>query len=234
MGGGGTFMPILCIAGFLSAVWCAGRVSKFIGVSSVVLEILTGLLLAPGVLLENGLLDVAGGHNAEIFILIGHAGVAMMIFESGMHFDFHKAKEVGPWACVVAVLGTCLPLGVGMFLTRAFGSPIYPDGVAVGVSLAPTSVGIALQLLMEAKCLQKDFGQAIITAAFVDDILSLIAFNILFSITSGPHGPFCCCWQAVDWHRVHVSCWFTGALVLAARCKKDLGNRNQGWIPQPS
>jgi len=62
--------------------------------------------------------------------------------------------------------------------------------LAVGVSLAPTSVGIALKLLMEAKCLQKDFGQAIITAAFVDDILSLIAFNVLFAMSSGPIDPF--------------------------------------------
>jgi len=51
--------------------------------------------------------------------------------------------------------------------------------------LAPTSVGIALKLLLEAKQLQKNFGQCIITAAFVDDILSLILFNLLFSLTSG-------------------------------------------------
>jgi len=37
---------------------------------------------------------------------------------------------------------------------------------------------------MEAKVLQKDFGQLILTAAFVDDILSLVIFNILFAITS--------------------------------------------------
>jgi Kef-type K+ transport system membrane component KefB len=183
-------MPILCIVGFLCAVWSAGRLSRFVGVSSIVLEILTGLLFAPGVLLQNGLLDAAGGHQADMFVLVGHAGVAMMIFESGMHFDFQKAKEVGPWACVVAILGTGLPLVAGMLLAQAFGSPLYPDGLAVGVSLAPTSVGIALKLLMEAKCLQKDFGQAIITAAFVDDILSLIAFNVLFSMSSGPIDPF--------------------------------------------
>merc|ERR1711963_511797 len=90
----------------------------------------------------------------------------MMIFESGMHFDFEKAGKVGPKACIVAVLGTFLP-----------------DGLSVGTALAPTSVGIALRLLGEAKVLQEDFGQAIITAAFVDDILSLILFNVLFSLT---------------------------------------------------
>ena len=52
----------------------------------------------------------------------------------------------------------------------------------MGTALAPTSVGIALRLLGEAGVLKENFGQAIITAAFVDDILSLILFNVLFSL----------------------------------------------------
>eukprot|EP00913_Durusdinium_trenchii_P034632 g32399.t1 len=52
----------------------------------------------------------------DMFTLIGHAG------ESGMHFDFQKAKVVGPKACVVAVLGTILPLAAGTLLTMAFQS----------------------------------------------------------------------------------------------------------------
>ncbi|CAE6967974.1 gerN [Symbiodinium natans] len=118
----------------------------------------------------------------DVFTLIGHAGVALMIFESGMHFDFQKAKVVGLRACIVAVLGTCLPLVAGTLLTMAYGKPFFPHGVAVGTALAPTSVGIALRLLGEAGVLKENFGQAIITAAFVDDILSLILFNVLFSL----------------------------------------------------
>lgn len=54
--------------------------------------------------------------------------------------------------------------------------------------MAPTSVGIALKLLMEARQLDQDFGQTIIAAAFLDDILSLILFLMLFSI--GATGEF--------------------------------------------
>jgi len=121
----------------------------------------------------------------NVFTMVGHAGVSLMIFESGMHFDFKQAAQVGPSACAVAVLGTCLPVVAGLLLTSAFGYKTYPDGLAVGVTLAPTSVGIALKLLLEAKQLSERFGQAIITAAFVDDILSLIIFNVLFAVTSG-------------------------------------------------
>ena len=119
----------------------------------------------------------------DVFTLIGHAGVALMIFESGMHFDFQKAKKVGPRACAVAVLGTLLPLLAGALLTMSYGKAFFPQGVAAGTALAPTSVGIALRLLGEAGVLKEDFGQAIITAAFVDDILSLVLFNVLFSLS---------------------------------------------------
>eukprot|EP00930_Biecheleria_cincta_P066875 TRINITY_DN5319_c0_g1_i5.p1 TRINITY_DN5319_c0_g1~~TRINITY_DN5319_c0_g1_i5.p1 ORF type:complete len:635 (+),score=115.96 TRINITY_DN5319_c0_g1_i5:100-2004(+) len=122
------------------------------------------------------------GEFPDFFTLIGHAGVGLMIFESGMHFDFEKAKIVGPWACVVAVLGTILPLVFGTAIVMAFGKPLMPDGISAGTALAPTSVGIALRLLGEAGVLQENFGQAIITAAFVDDILSLVLFNVLFSL----------------------------------------------------
>lgn len=129
------------------------------------------------------------GIEPNFFTLIGHTGVSMMIFESGMHFDFAKAGKVGPWASVIAVLGTFLPLIFGLLLVVVMNpsmEDIWTNGVAAGVALAPTSVGIALKLLLEAKQLQKDFGQCIITAAFVDDILSLILFNLLFGLTSPP------------------------------------------------
>lgn len=122
------------------------------------------------------------GSFPDFFTLIGHAGVGLMIFESGMHFDFEKAQVVGPPAVAVAILGTILPLVVGTLLTVLFGWPLMPDGIAAGTALAPTSVGIALRLLGEAGVLQENFGQAIITAAFVDDILSLVLFNVLFSL----------------------------------------------------
>ena len=61
-------------------------------------------------------------------------GVAWMIFECGMHFDFDQAS---------------------------------------------------LKLLHEAKALHHYFGQCVMRAAFVDDVLSLIIFSVLFSAGSG-------------------------------------------------
>lgn len=255
----GPFLAMLAICGFLAAVWAASRLARFIGISAMVLEIATGVVLGPGMVklispeyevceskrwvdcaapadlvervtanrtigealqraVDRGACDLGSygkgnltakagvqyrsfeecvvrscehqvseqcEERPDIFTLIGHAGVALMIFESGMHFDYEKFKVVGPKACVVATIGTLLPLGSGAALVRLFGRPWFPDAVAAGTALAPTSVGVALRLLQEAGALQEDFGQAIMTAAFADDVLSLILFNIVFSMGDG-------------------------------------------------
>jgi Kef-type K+ transport system membrane component KefB len=84
----------------------------------------------------------------------------------------------------VAILGTFLPIICGTGLALAYGFEMIPS-LSAGVSLAPTSVGIALKLLNEAKALSEYFGQAVMTAAFVDDVLSLIIFSVLFTVGGG-------------------------------------------------
>lgn len=127
----------------------------------------------------------ACAETPEIFSLAGQMGVALMIFESGMHFDFEKSRKVGGRSIIIAILGTVLPVICGGALVVAYGYDMEYDAIAAGTALAPTSVGIALKLLHEAKQLQTDHGQVIITAAFVDDILSLILFNLVFSLADG-------------------------------------------------
>ena len=53
---------------------------------------------------------------------------------------------------------------------------------AAGCALAPSSVGIASKLLTEAKQLNSDYGQTIVSAAFLDDILAIILLVVLESV----------------------------------------------------
>jgi Kef-type K+ transport system membrane component KefB len=124
----------------------------------------------------------------DIFTIIGHIGVSMMIFEAGMHVDFEKVKMVGPKACCVAVIGTFMPIILGTVLIGLFGYDFYPNGTAVGISLSPTSIGISLKLLGEMGVLDRLFGQAIIVAAVVDDILALICYQLFFAVASADGG----------------------------------------------
>jgi len=174
------FDSVLRISAFLIALYLIGRSCKVLGVSPIIGEMIVGVLLGP---------NVAGFvPNAEFFELAGIFGVTLMIFESGMHLDFEMLKAVGLKATVVAILGTFLPIGAGLGAIYALGGgeggqfPIWPTGLAVGITLAPTSVGMALKMLGEAHQLGETYGQLIVTAAFIDDILSLVGLTMLLEI----------------------------------------------------
>eukprot|EP00924_Labyrinthula_sp_SR-Ha-C_P007448 augustus_masked-scaffold_24-processed-gene-3.45-mRNA-1 protein AED:1.00 eAED:1.00 QI:0/-1/0/0/-1/1/1/0/668 len=121
----------------------------------------------------------------NIWVVLGELGVALLIMESGLHVDFKTLRVVGASAFLVAVLGTFGPLLLGILFSAILGIDPFPTGLGVGAVLAPTSVGIALKLLHEANVLDSKFGQTIVTAAFTDDIFSLVTLTVLLALAAG-------------------------------------------------
>ena len=197
--GGVDFETIGGIAGFLAAVWGVGRLLKTVGMSPVVGEILVGMVLGPKLanfvpLVEMGgsaagdhrrLQAESGASELSLWVYLGIVGVTLLIAESGLHMDFETIKKVGPSAMGVATLGTTLPIAFAILFMWVLKYDVYPDGLSAGCSLAPTSIGIALKLLAEVKQLNSAMGQTIITSAFLDDIMSLVALAILMDLSKG-------------------------------------------------
>eukprot|EP00438_Fugacium_kawagutii_P034314 Skav200277 [mRNA] locus=scaffold93:159100:169689:- [translate_table: standard] len=156
MGGASSFVAMLAITGFLSATWTASRLSKAVGVSDIVLVIVTGAELGHGGVLLGP--DIGGLISTE-YSQCSHA----------RHATECEVKEAAQRA--VHVIGRLRHMAL---VTMAYQKPFFPMGVAAGTALAPTSVGIALRLLGEAGVLKEDFGQA---AGGVE-----VLFNVLFSL----------------------------------------------------
>ena len=76
----------------------------------------------------------------------------------------------------------------------------------MGCTLAPTSMGIALNVLKQAKLLNTPTGQLIIAAAVLDDVIALLLLSELQAprTVHTPHPPCTC---MCIWHRrVVVHC----------------------------
>jgi Kef-type K+ transport system membrane component KefB len=126
-------------------------------------------------------------HTYSPLQFLGFIGVGIVIFESGMHLNVKQVCnwELGPHVVCVAVLGTVFPIIAGISVMTALGSPVYPNGLACGFALAPTSVGISLTLLSRSKQLNSRCGQIIMSAAFLDDIFSIICLVVLTNLAGG-------------------------------------------------
>ena len=187
-GGGGTWVEMLEVALFLVGQWYLGRVFRKIHAPVIVAEMIAGIMLGPEVLdlvpyVHKG--GFASDGSPSIWTLLGNMGVALMIFESGMHLQFDTIAKVGKQATIVAVVGTFFPIIVGVLFAWAIGFEFFPDALSIGMTLAPTSVGISLQMLSERKFLNSVQGQIIVTAAFIDDIFSLVLLDILINAAKG-------------------------------------------------
>jgi Kef-type K+ transport system membrane component KefB len=186
---------------YLFLLYFLGKVFKYFSIPVILAEIGVGILLGPKLLdtvpyASDGTcqefpktcdeLMWRGTHQVSTWQFIGNVGVTLMIMESGMHINFKEVRAVGLQALGIAAIGTLLPVAVGIVFVGALcDGAYYPDGFAAGVALAPTSVGIAIKMLEESKMLSSKPGQTILTAAFVDDIFSLVLLVIMLSLAAG-------------------------------------------------
>jgi len=171
------------LAIFFMCQWYAARLFSILKLPTIPVEIGVGLLFGP-----HGLdLIPAFSHDYSPLQLLGFIGVGLVIFESGMHMDTSKVAnwDIGSNVVITAVLGTAMPICLGMLFMYALGSDVYPGGLAAGFSLAPTSVGISLTMLSRAKQLNTRCGQIIMSAAFLDDIFSIICLVVMVNLAGG-------------------------------------------------
>jgi len=184
---GANFDLYLSVVIFLATIWLSGRISREFGISPIIGEIAAGVAVGPNALnLVPYVEDPNHGDDGHsdwmsVWVLLGSFGVTLMIVESGTHIHFKKLREVGMDSLQVAVIGTFLPLALGMGFFLIIGESVTTS-FACGCALAPTSVGIALKLLGEANQLNSTPGQTIVTAAFLDDIFSLVLLVIVVNL----------------------------------------------------
>lgn len=161
---------------FLAAIYLVGRLAKTIMLPPIVGEIITGIVLGPHVFNIVPFSDIEQG---SIFSVFGNLGVALLIFESGLHVNIDKIIKLGFSVFVISVMGTIIPISLGLLAFWLMGIELFPGGLAAAIAIGPASVGISLRILLNFRKLNSDFGQAIVTAATIDDLFALVLFVVV-------------------------------------------------------
>ena len=161
-----SLLLFVALAGYLLA-------SK-INQSAVIGEILVGLLIGPSLL---------GWITYTDFVKsIAHLGAVILLFVIGLEF---KLKEIFNLRyAIIALIGVIVPWIGGFYLAKLFGYE-FGSAVFVGTALTATSIAITANVLREMGKLQTDAAKAIIGAAVIDDVLSLLALSVSEQIVAG-------------------------------------------------
>jgi len=151
---------------FITMVWVVGKVFSRLGMPTLIGEIAVGVIMGPH------LLDVVP--KFEALMLYGEVGLMLLVLEAGLDVDIEMLKLIGARGVGVAVSGSITPLAIASFLSSQVIGLDWKASLAVGCTLAPTSMGIALNVLKRGKVLNTPTGQLIIAAAVLDDVIALI------------------------------------------------------------
>lgn len=150
-----------------------GELAVRIGQSSVLGELLAGVLVGPSLL---GLVD-----PTETLTLLGEIGVMLLLFEVGLESDLQSFLRVGPSAAVVALIGVAVPFALG-YGVAAMLHVTTLQAIFVGATLTATSVAISARVLSDFGRLQSHEGNIILGAAVLDDILGLVILSVMVGL----------------------------------------------------
>jgi Kef-type K+ transport system membrane component KefB len=142
--------------------------------SAVVGEILLGLVVGPSFL---GLITYT-----DFVASIATMGAIILLFVIGFEFNF--GDVLSPRYLVIALCGVIVPWIGGYATALLFGLPTQ-EAVFVGTALTATSIAITANVLRELGRLRDPAARAIIGAAVIDDVLSLLALSLSTEFVEG-------------------------------------------------
>ena len=170
-------MEILSYIGFEIAILLLVALIGYVisvrfGQSGLIGMILSGILIGPVL----GLV-----HYSEAIENLAYMGAIFLLFSIGLECKF---KEIYTFKNVmIALVGVIIPWYFG-FVAGLFFYNI-PEAIFIGTALTATSIAITANVLKEFGMIDTPAAKAIIGAAVVDDVLSLIALTATKSISFG-------------------------------------------------
>jgi Kef-type K+ transport system membrane component KefB len=177
-------MPALSFNGVLIIALVAVAVPVLLAlvprlpVPGAVLEVVAGILVGPSVL---GWVHV----DAPVSVL-SDLGLGMLLFLAGLEIDIGGLRgPLGRLAGVAFGVSVVLGLACGyVFSLAGVGSkPVF-----LAVVLTSTSAGLLLPLLKDAGLHRAPFGQLVMAAAALAELVPVMMLSLLFSATSGTSG----------------------------------------------
>lgn len=128
--------------------------------------------------------DLSESHH---FMALTDLGIFFLMLLGGIEMHPRELIESSVTSVIVATSAMILPLAAGFAVAWAWLPETdlrFAQALFVGIALAITAVPVAIKVLMDMHLLRTRVGKLIVSAAVIDDLLSLILLSILTAIIS--------------------------------------------------
>ena len=175
---------IIVLVIIITAAKIGGYASYRLGQPAVAGEVLVGLILGPSALNFLQWPMFTDPHLGETITHLAELGVLMLLFIAGLGIHVSDLVKSGQVAALTGFLGFVFSLGMGFVLAIAF-SFEPREALFFGLLLAPTSISISAQTLMELRMLRSRVGVSLLGAAVIDDSLAVLGVSLFFAFFGG-------------------------------------------------
>lgn len=189
------------------------EIAQRLGQAALVGELIAGVLLGVGAGLFSLPVLADLGDN-EIFLAITDLGIFFLMLLAGIELRPRELMESSKGSLAVAIAGTFVPMAMGMGLGWYFLPESNLKGAQtlfLGVALAVTAIPVAVKVLMDLGQLESKAGRMIVSAAVIDDVLSLLLLAILTSVIQSGSLPDL---AAIGWLAGQITAFFAITIAI--------------------
>ncbi|MBM2851535.1 MAG: napA [Candidatus Nitrosotenuis sp.] len=136
-------------------------------------ELLAGIILGPTLF---GI--VKPSESLELLSTIAIFFVMLLI---GLEMDLREIRKAGKSAFVISVIALIIPFFAGYLISNFFGLSTI-QSLFIALLLSITSVPVSAIILMELGLLKTKIGTTIMSAAVIDDIISLVILAVILQL----------------------------------------------------
>ena len=173
---------VFALAIIIAAAKLGGYLSQRLQQPTVAGKVLIGLMLGPSLLNLLHWPMFTDPHLGETISHLAELGVLLLMFIAGLELHLSDLTRSGKVAALAGALGFALTMGLGAALAMAF-SFAPRQALFFGLLLAPTSIGISAQTLMELRMLRSRVGVGLLGAAAIDDSLAVLGVSLFLALS---------------------------------------------------
>lgn len=129
------------------------------------------------------------GYNADTAIAsqLAEAGVILLMFGVGLHFNLKELLAVKNIAVIGAIFQSVAATVIGTVASMAFGMSLI-SGIVIGMGLSVASTVVLMKMLEDNNIMDTRQGHIVIGWLIAEDILTVVALVILPTLSNSHQG----------------------------------------------
>jgi Kef-type K+ transport system membrane component KefB len=148
------------------------------------------------------------------------------MFLAGLEMDLREIRRSGKRAIVISLIAFLIPLLAGTEISQLFGLTMV-QSLFMGLLLSITAVPVSAIVLIQFGIMNSKLGNTVMTAAVINDILSLVVLSIILQIATAEGNNAEVNFMDIAWSGVKIGAFLGGIFLFDM-----LFRRSGAWLPR--